>query len=124
MKSMNLEILVFVKAFDEVFSNTVMSRNSYFTDEIIWGGKFRIMYHPNDDKTKTVLDLALIDEYDRVIFLHSRRLYSLQLDKFLPVDVVNKQEIQNREQANEFQCQDVGNKPDKKKENQQAATRQ
>jgi len=66
MKVMNLEILVFVKAFDEVFSNTVMSRNSYITDEIVWGGKFRIMYHPNDDKTKTVLDLAMIDDYDRV----------------------------------------------------------
>jgi len=66
MRNMNMEILVFVKAFDEVYSNTVMGRNSYVADEMIWGAKFKIMYYPNDDKTKTILDLSMINDYDKV----------------------------------------------------------
>jgi len=58
------EVMVFVKGFDDVFSNTVVARTSYITQEIIWGGKFRIMYHPNHDKSKTVLNLDQLDEYD------------------------------------------------------------
>ncbi len=71
MRQLNLEILVFAKAFDEVFSNTVMARNSYIANEIVWGGKFRIMYYPNADKTKTVLDLNMINDYDKVDLLQS-----------------------------------------------------
>jgi len=69
MKNANLEILVFVKAFDEVFSNTVMTRTSYAANEIIWGGKFRIMYYPSADKSKTILDLDMLDEYDKIDLL-------------------------------------------------------
>jgi len=69
IKRMNFEILVFVKAFDEVFSNTVMTRTSYTADEIVWGARFRIMYYPNEDKTKTILDLDLLNEYDKIDLL-------------------------------------------------------
>ncbi len=69
MKSARMEILVFVKAFDEVFSNTVMSRTSYIADEIIWGGKFKVMYYPSEDKTKTVLDLDMLNAYDKIDLL-------------------------------------------------------
>jgi len=65
MKVANLEILVFVKAFDEVFSNTVMARYSYTADETVWGAKFKIMYYPSEGKTKTILDLNMINEYDK-----------------------------------------------------------
>ncbi|MFI5185950.1 MAG: ion channel [Chitinophagales bacterium] len=71
MRNANMEILVFIKAFDEVFSNTVMTRNSYTTEEIIWGGKFKIMYYPNHDKTKTVLDLDKINDYDKIDLLQT-----------------------------------------------------
>jgi len=71
MKGFNMEILVFAKAFDEVFSNTVMTRTSYVADEIIWGAKFKIMYYPNEDKTKTILDLNMIDDYERVDLLQA-----------------------------------------------------
>jgi len=69
MNNASLEILVFVKAFDEVFSNTVMTRNSYTANEIIWGGKFKIMYHPNADRSKTILDLDLLNAYDKIDLL-------------------------------------------------------
>lgn len=59
----DMEIMVFVKGFDEVFSNNVVSRTSYISSEIIWGAKFNIMYHPNGDKSKTILDLQKINDY-------------------------------------------------------------
>jgi inward rectifier potassium channel len=62
----NIEVFVYVKAFDEVFSNTVVGRFSYISKEIIWGAKFRIMYQPSADKRKTVLDLAKLNEFERV----------------------------------------------------------
>jgi inward rectifier potassium channel len=64
--SANGEVLVFVKAFDDVFANTVMTRTSYIAAEIIWGGKFKIMYYPNEERTKTILDLDMINDYDKV----------------------------------------------------------
>ena len=68
IKNAKLEVLVFVKAFDEVFSNTVVERTSYISEEIIWGAKFRLMYHPSHDNTKTILDMARLNEFDRVEF--------------------------------------------------------
>ena len=62
----DIEILVFVKAFDEVFSNSVVSRTSYVSSEIIWGAKFNMMYHPNADMSKTVLDLDKINDFNLV----------------------------------------------------------
>ena len=69
MKSAGMEILVFLKAFDEVFSNTVVTRTSYVADEIIWGGKFKIMYYPSEDKTTTILDLDRLNDYDKIDLL-------------------------------------------------------
>jgi inward rectifier potassium channel len=69
MKNARLEILVFVNAFDEVFSNTVMARTSYIADEIVWGGKFKIMYYASEDKTKTILDLDMLNDYEKIDLL-------------------------------------------------------
>ena len=63
--STNAEVLVFVKAFDDVYANTVMTRTSYIASEIIWGGKFKIMYYPNEERTKTILDLEMINDHDK-----------------------------------------------------------
>jgi len=71
MRTANMEILVFAKAFDEVFSNTVMTRTSYVADEIVWGAKFRIMYYPTENKTKTILDLDMINDYDKIDLLQA-----------------------------------------------------
>ncbi|MBI5371807.1 MAG: Inward rectifier potassium channel Irk [Sphingobacteriales bacterium] len=63
LEATDMELMVFVKAFDEVFSNTVVSRWSYVTAEIVWGARFSIMYHPSGDQTRTILDISLIDAY-------------------------------------------------------------
>ncbi|MCX6319235.1 MAG: ion channel [Bacteroidetes bacterium] len=64
--STDMEMMVFVKAFDEVFSNNVMGRTSYIASQIVYGAKFNIMYHPNDDKTLTILDMDKLNDYDMV----------------------------------------------------------
>lgn len=66
MVDANIEVFPYVKAFDQVFSNTVMARSSYIASEIVWGAKFKIMYHPNHDKTKTILDVSLLNEFEKV----------------------------------------------------------
>lgn len=62
----DIEIMVYVKAFDAVFSNNVVSRTSYVSAEIIWGAKFKMMYQPNHDKSKTILHLNKINDFDFV----------------------------------------------------------
>jgi inward rectifier potassium channel len=62
----DMEIMVYVKAFDSVFSNNVTRRTSYVSSEIVWGAKFRMMFHPNDDKSKTILSVNKLNEFDRV----------------------------------------------------------
>lgn len=62
----NAEILVFIKAFDDIFSNTVMDRTSYRTDEIIFGAAFNPMYHRDEKEGTTILDLSLLNSYRMV----------------------------------------------------------
>jgi len=60
----DLEIMAFVKAFDEVFSNNVIGRTSYIGSQIVYGAKFKMMYHPNEDKSKTIIDLNLLNTFE------------------------------------------------------------
>ncbi|AZA91796.1 Pyrrolidone-carboxylate peptidase (N-terminal pyroglutamyl peptidase) [Chryseobacterium nakagawai] len=64
-KSTDIEIIVQVRAFDEVFSNTVVQRSSYVTGEIVYGAKFVPMYYPDKKNIATILDLDKINEYQR-----------------------------------------------------------
>jgi inward rectifier potassium channel len=63
--SMDIEVFAHIRAFDEVFSNTVVQRTSYSSreKELIFGKKFNMMYAPSKDQKSTVLDLDLIDDY-------------------------------------------------------------
>ena len=64
--STDMEIMVFLKAFDQVFSNNVITRTSYVSSEIVWGAKFKMMYHPSEDKNKTILDVSKLNEYEKI----------------------------------------------------------
>ncbi len=65
-KNIKGEILVFINAFDDMFSNTVVSRTSYTLNEIILGAKFVPMYHRNEENNTTVLDLEKINTHTTV----------------------------------------------------------
>lgn len=60
------EILVFVKAFDEMFSNIVAIRTSYLFNEVVFGAKFVQMYEHNGDNTKTVLHLDKLNTFNKL----------------------------------------------------------
>lgn len=51
------EILVYLKAFDDMFSNQVTARTSYTFKEILLGAKFIPMYKRSENNKKTILYL-------------------------------------------------------------------
>ena len=57
------EILVFIKTFDDMFSNTVAIRTSYTFEEVIYGAKFEPMYTRSTDNSKTILDLDKLNAF-------------------------------------------------------------
>lgn len=63
----DLELMVYVRAFDDVFSNTVVSRWSYMPDEFIWGAKFEPMYFPGKNNDSTVLDISRLNLYKEAV---------------------------------------------------------
>jgi inward rectifier potassium channel len=65
LKNLNAEILVFLKAYDEVFANTVVARTSYTASEIIYGAKFKPMYESSEDGESTILDLSKLNDYEK-----------------------------------------------------------
>ena len=65
------EVLVFMKAFDDMFSNTVTARTSYTFNEIIYGAKFTPMYKRSESGNKTVLYLDKLNEHTAVVILNS-----------------------------------------------------
>jgi len=60
------EVIVYIKAFDDLFSNTVATSTSYTFDEIVYGAKFEMMYTENDDQTKTILQLDKLNRFKEV----------------------------------------------------------
>jgi inward rectifier potassium channel len=66
LKEARAEIIVFLKAFDEGFANTVIARTSYTADEIIEGGKFKPMYERSTTGDATLLHIDRLNDYDKV----------------------------------------------------------
>lgn len=60
------EIMVFIKAFDEMFSNIVTARTSYTFKEIVYGAKFELMYEHNKNNTKTIIHLDKLNSFEKV----------------------------------------------------------
>jgi len=62
--TVNGEILVFIKTFDDMFSNTVATRTSYTFEEVVYGAKFQPMYFRSTDSSKTILNLDKLNAFD------------------------------------------------------------
>jgi inward rectifier potassium channel len=60
------EFLVLLNGFDETFSQTVHTRSSYQSDEIVWGAKFRSIFNPIDPDGTISVDIRKLHELDRV----------------------------------------------------------
>lgn len=59
------EILVFLKAFDETFSNSVVCRTSYVGAEIDFGEKFVPMFHRSEDQYTTILEIDKLNSTEK-----------------------------------------------------------
>ncbi len=57
------EVLVYLKAFDDMFANTVTIRKSYTFQEVIAGVKFIPMFKRSSNNTKTVLHLDKLNVF-------------------------------------------------------------
>jgi inward rectifier potassium channel len=64
--SISGEIIVIIKTFDDMFSTTVATRTSYVFEEVIYGAKFKSMYSQSENHQSTVLDLRLLNSFDKV----------------------------------------------------------
>jgi inward rectifier potassium channel len=60
------ELIVYIKAFDDTFSNNVIARTSYTFEELAYGYKFTPMYKRDDTGTTTVLHLEMLNDYKKV----------------------------------------------------------
>jgi inward rectifier potassium channel len=60
------EILVYIKTFDDMFSNTVAIRTSYTFKEVVYGAKFKPMYARSADNSKTILNLDKLNAFDSI----------------------------------------------------------
>ncbi len=61
------ELIVFLKAFDDVFSSTVIARSSYTMQELVYGAKFVPMFHRDHEKDTTVLDINKLSLFEKII---------------------------------------------------------
>lgn len=57
------EILVYVKAFDDMFSNIVVARTSYTFNEVVIGKKFDPMFNRSENQNKTLLHLNKLNSF-------------------------------------------------------------
>jgi len=65
LEKSDAEFLIFIKAFDDTFADTIHSRTSYKFDEVIFGAKFLTIIGKGHDGSPE-LDIAGIHEYEKV----------------------------------------------------------
>jgi inward rectifier potassium channel len=63
MKLADLELYVYVKGYDDAYSNQVLQRTSYTFEEIIFDAKFVQMYRESEDGLTTIVELHKLNEY-------------------------------------------------------------
>jgi inward rectifier potassium channel len=65
IKRLDFEVFILLKGFDDVFSQTIYSRQSYLAEHFVWGAKFRKPFEVNKEG-RIVMDLRKVGEYDTV----------------------------------------------------------
>jgi inward rectifier potassium channel len=66
MNNAKIEVLVFLKGFDETYSTSVVARTSYLYNEIKWGYKFIPMYVRSEDASSTLIDINKLNTMEQV----------------------------------------------------------
>lgn len=66
LKEMDCEFVCNFKGFDETYSQSVYTRVSYNSHEIVWGAKFDAMFHRANNSAATVLEVDKVGSYKEV----------------------------------------------------------
>jgi len=66
LRGCDVEFLVLLNGFDETFSQTVHTRSSYKSNEVVWGARFRSAFNPPRPDGTLSVDIRKLDETDRV----------------------------------------------------------
>lgn len=61
-----MEVIVFIKGFDDHFSNTVQQRTSYTYQQVIYGAKFLPMFERSANGGYTLLELNKINAHEHI----------------------------------------------------------
>lgn len=61
-----MEVMLYVRAFDDHFSNTVQQRTSYTCEELVYGARFAPMFERSENGDYTILSLDKINAYEPV----------------------------------------------------------
>jgi inward rectifier potassium channel len=65
LKELEAELLVMIKGFDDSFSQTVITRNSYKYNEIDWDVKF-VRAFATDETGETIVDLEKLSSTEKI----------------------------------------------------------
>ena len=60
------ELLVYIRAFDETFSNTVVARTSYLNSEFVYNAKFEPMYSLSSEQGSTLVNIHKLSLYKQL----------------------------------------------------------
>lgn len=66
METNDVEVLVYVRAFDENFANTVIARSSYTYAEIVYGAKFLPAFYDSPEGEGTIVDHRKLNDFKEV----------------------------------------------------------
>ena len=64
MTNKDLEILVYVRAYDEDFSSTVVKRTSYTHEEVIFGAKFKPAFYEDPNGKGSIVEHHKLNEFE------------------------------------------------------------
>ncbi|MFN3847849.1 MAG: ion channel [Spirosomataceae bacterium] len=66
MKASDTEFLIALEGTDDTFADAVYTRTSYLHNELVFGAKFKQMLETDEIGNTYVLDLDLVDDFERV----------------------------------------------------------
>jgi inward rectifier potassium channel len=65
LEASGAELLIFLTAFDETFSQTVQTRSSYLAEDVVWGASFESVFNPQRDDGVVSIDIGRLNAIKR-----------------------------------------------------------
>lgn len=66
LRTCDSEFLILLNGFDETFSQTVHTRSSYTSEEVVWGARFVSIFNPAGPDSAVSIDVSKLHQIERV----------------------------------------------------------